>query len=149
MKNRELIVEIANDEGKMADALAVRHTVFVVEQMIDEVLERDELDAEAIHVVGYLEAEPVAAGRAVIEGGSAKIGRMAVLKAQRGKGFGVDILQALEEACKDQGIWVARLNAQEHAAGFYSQAGYHRVEGTQPFLEAGIRHIMMKKDLSR
>jgi len=138
-------VRIARTDAERDDAFAVRIAVFVDEQQIPREEELDELDATAVHAIGYLDGAPVAAGRLVAADGFAKIGRMAVLAAHRGSGYGALILDALELEAIARGLREARLSAQLHAAPFYERAGYAR-EGAV-YDEVGIPHIAMRKRL--
>ena len=139
------LVTIAQTPQERDDAFAVRIAVFVDEQRIPRSEELDELDATAVHAVGYLGAAPVAAGRLVEGDGYAKIGRMAVLAEQRGHGYGARILEALEREAATRGLREARLSAQLHAAPFYERAGYAR-DG-DVYDEVGIPHVAMRKRL--
>lgn len=138
-------VRIAQSPRERDDAFAVRIAVFVEEQRIPREEELDELDETAVHAVGYLDGEPVAAGRLVIGDGYAKIGRMAVLASHRGRDYGAAILDALELEAIARGLREARLSAQLHAAPFYERAGYAR-EG-DVYDEVGIPHVAMRKAL--
>ncbi len=122
----------------------MRHQVFVVEQQVPEELEQDELDATAWHAVAVTDAgETVGTGRLVVRGGVGWVGRMAVRADWRGRGVGALLLANLEQAARERGCLLVELHAQEHAAGFYDRAGYHGVG--EPFHEAGIRHLAMRK----
>lgn len=126
-------------------AFRVRIAVFVVEQHIPRADELDALDATATHAVGYVDGVPVAAGRLVLDGAVAKVGRMAVLSEHRGRGHGAAILAALEREARIRGVRRCRLSAQVHAAGFYERAGYTRIGGV--YDEVGIPHVAMEKAL--
>ena len=138
-------VRIANTPERVEDAFAVRIAVFVVEQQIPRDEELDDLDVTATHAVGYLDGVPVAAGRLVLGDGYAKVGRMAVLREHRGRGYGAAILEALEREASAGGVPQVRLSAQLHAAPFYEHAGYAR-EG-DVYDEVGIPHVAMWKAL--
>lgn len=120
-------VTIAATPRQREDAFAVRIAVFVEEQGISREDELDELDATAVHCVGYDDGKPVAAGRLIIADGYAKIGRMAVLAGNRGRGIGAQVLEALERAGVERGIRHFKLSAQLHAKGFYESRGYTAV----------------------
>src|SRR5205823_9283735 len=122
---REIV--IAKTQQQRDDAFAVRIAVFVVEQQIPREEELDELDASAVHCVGYDDGEPVAAGRLVAADGHGKIGRMAVLPSHRGHGIGRAVLDELEREAALRGLPMVKLSAQLSAAGFYDHAGYTRV----------------------
>ena len=135
------------DEAERAAAAAVRHEVFVVGQGVPEELEVDGLDATADHVVARLDGRVVATGR-LVEGpgaGEAKVQRMAVLPAARGHGAGFAVLRALEARARERGARAVVLSAQLTARGFYDRAGY--TASGEEFVEAGIRHVTMRRPL--
>src|SRR5689334_12615347 len=121
---REIV--IVRTPKQRDDAFAVRIAVFVEEQQIPREEELDELDASAVHCVGYDAGDPVAAGRLVVADGYGKIGRMAVLPSHRGRGIGRAVLDELEREALCRGLPLAKLSAQLSAAGFYDRAGYTR-----------------------
>lgn len=126
------------------DAALIRNEVFVAEQNVPAELEMDDMDAVCVHAVAYDEnGMPVATGRLLPDG---HIGRMAVRKSGRGKGIGGALLQALMAAARERGDHEVVLNAQTHAAPFYSGHGFAQ-EG-ELFMEAGIEHIHMRAALN-
>jgi predicted GNAT family N-acyltransferase len=122
------------------DAGAVRKTVFVEEQGIAEELEWDPADAVSLHAVLYLGGRPVATGRLLPD---AHIGRMAVLAALRGGGFGGRILRALMAAAAQRGDRAVMLSAQTHAVPFYTRHGF--VAEGPVYDEVGIPHQAMRR----
>ena len=136
-------VVIASTEQQRDDAFTVRIAVFVDEQQIPREEELDELDAVAVHCIGYADGAPVAAGRLVLEVGYAKIGRMAVLRSHRGTGIGARVLDALEREGAARGMRLFRLSAQLTARGFYERRGYVAIGDI--YDEVGIPHIAMEK----
>jgi predicted GNAT family N-acyltransferase len=130
----------------MDAAYALRHEVFVVGQAVPAEVERDELDATAVHGVAYDGGRLVGTGRFTGEPGSpAKIGRMAVDADARGRGVGAAVLRLLERAAVRRGHPEIVLHAQASAIGFYDRAGYLPVGDR--FMEAGIEHLTMRKPL--
>ena len=69
------------------------------------------------------------------------IGRVAVLKQQRGRYWGVGVMEALHEEARRRGYAGVTLGAQEYAVGFYAKLGY--VARGEVFLDAGIEHRWM------
>ena len=126
---------------------ALRRRVFVDEQRVPADLELDDLDDEAVHVVAHdATSAVVGTGRLVAApGGTGRIGRMAVDGPARGCGVGAAVLAVLEAAAADAGCRRCEVHAQTHAVGFYRRAGY--ISLGPPFLEAGIAHVAMAKDL--
>ena len=138
-------IVIAATQRQLDDAFAVRVAVFVEEQHIPREEELDDLDATAIHCVGYEASVPVATGRLVAAEGYGKIGRMAVIPSHRRRGLGRQVLDALEHAAAGRGLSFVKLSAQLSAAGFYDGAGYARIGDV--YDEVGIPHIAMEKRL--
>lgn len=125
-----------------ADAQPIRETVFVAEQGVPPEIELDEWDERSEHAIAYDASRPVGTGRLLPDG---HIGRMAVLRESRGKGVGGRMLEALIERARAHGLQRVALNAQTHAAPFYARFGF-AVTG-QEFVEAGIPHLAMEREL--
>lgn len=136
-----MIVRLATPED-MPAVFALRHEVFVVGQGVPAELELDELDAVSDHAVALVDGTVVGTGRLLP---SATIGRMAVTEAARGSGIGAAVLECLEQRARERGFPVVELHAQVHAAGFYDKAGY--TPYGEVYLEAGIEHLSMRKQL--
>ncbi|MNC48586.1 putative N-acetyltransferase YjcF [compost metagenome] len=124
--------------------------VFVREQQVPVEEEVDEYDVspEVCHHLLLADGDkPVATGRwKVYEEGTAKLQRVAVLKEYRGGGTGRLLMEALEDSARQAGMKRTILDGQCHAEGFYNKLGYQTVS-TEPFLDAGILHVRMQKDL--
>jgi YbgC/YbaW family acyl-CoA thioester hydrolase len=128
-------------------AARIRREVFIDEQRVPEALEWDEHDADAVHaVVRNRLGQVIATGRLVAQApGLGRIGRLAVHRGMRGGGHGAALLKALEAAALARGERAVTLHAQRSAEQFYLRLGYE-VCG-EPFEEAGIEHIEMRRDL--
>ena len=126
----------------LEDAYSIRQAVFVQEQAISEAEEYDSTDGACIHLVAYENDVPIATGRIMILGEDYIIGRVAVIKAHRGRQLGVGIMQALINACHEMGGERQILHAQTHARGFYEKLGFTTYG--EEFEEAGIPHIAME-----
>lgn len=125
-------------------ARRIREEVFVREQGVPVELELDEWDERCEHALAFdADNNPVGTGRLLPDG---HIGRMAVLRDWRGRGVGAALLHALVERARERGMREAMLNAQTHATAFYRRAGF--VEEGEPFVEAGIAHVAMRRGLS-
>lgn len=126
----------------------VRFNVFVDEQQVPAHLEMDEKDEspEACHHFLIQDGEaPIGAARWYeYQPGMAKLQRVAVLKSYRGKSLGKQLILAMEQQASELGCQSAILDAQCQAEGFYSQLGYV-VISEEPFYDAGILHVRMKK----
>lgn len=129
-------------------AQTVRHAVFVAEQGIPADLERDPADAGCIHVLARDGAgQALGTGRLLPLGdGVMKLGRLAVLASQRGRGVGQALLDALLKAARAQGAREVVLHAQQSAASFYLAAGFQ--PRGEEFMEAGIPHLEMALPLA-
>jgi YbgC/YbaW family acyl-CoA thioester hydrolase len=123
----------------------VRRAVFIEEQRIPKELEWDEHDATALHALARNRlGQAIATGRLIAEApGLARIGRLAVRRSVRSGGHGAAVVRALEAAAKARGDGEATLSAQRSAEAFYARLGY--MPHGEPFEEAGIAHIEMRK----
>ena len=129
-------------EDAKAEAGPIRFAVFVDEQRVPAEIELDEHDAACLHVIARAGREAVGTGRLLPDG---HIGRMAVLKAWRGRGVGAAMLETLIEAAARRGDKEIVLSAQIHALGFYRRHGF--VSEGPEYLDAGIPHQDMRKRL--
>ena len=131
-----------------ADCYAIRYRVFVEEQNVPASLERDELDATAIHLLAVVGDQPVGAARIVIKNDVGKIGRVCVLREMRGFGYGAAlIIEAIAVLRGMPGVTRATLGAQIDALGFYEKLGFTAYGDV--FDDAGIDHRMMDLALKK
>ncbi len=140
----DITVKLVQTEADMEAAIGVRFRVFVDEQSIPPEIELDEDDAIATHAIALEGGLAVGTGRAVIRDGVARIGRMAVDRSHRRQGVGGLLLRFLEAEAKAQGATEYVLHAQEYVKSFYAAHGY--TEHGEPFLEADIPHVEMRKE---
>ena len=138
-----IIVKLVETEQDMEAAVGIRFRVFVDEQSVPPEIELDEYDAVATHAIALLDGVAIGTGRAIVEGGSARIGRMAVEREHRRSGVGGLVLRFLEDETRQQGAEEFVLHAQDYVKAFYAGHGY--AEHGDTFMEAGILHIEMRK----
>jgi predicted GNAT family N-acyltransferase len=134
------VKQISSDEAK-AQAFAIRMRVFVREQRVPAEIELDRDDDRAIHFLATSDGRAVGTARVVSHHGSAKIGRMAVLKSSRGKGVGKKLLRRAIATAKKLGARTIYLHAQVPVIEFYEKLGFRCVGAV--FNEAGIPHRKM------
>ncbi|MEV0531562.1 GNAT family N-acetyltransferase [Kitasatospora sp. NPDC050463] len=149
-------IRVAGGEDDLALVRGVRHEVFIAEQGVPEELEYDELDATSEHLLAVgPQGEPLGTARLIhgpqalaLTGGTAGrvlLGRLAVVKAARGTGLGVELVRAVEAAGRERGAREVELHAQVQALGFYERLGY-TAEGPV-YDDAGIPHRTMTRVL--
>ncbi|GAA4057562.1 GNAT family N-acetyltransferase [Amphibacillus indicireducens] len=136
------VIEAISIEAQQ-DAFGVRDRVFIVEQGVAPEIEHDQYDLDAIHFVGYLDGQAIAAARVRLINGAGKIQRVAILQAYRQRGHGKQLMLAIESILADRKVERFYLNAQTHAVTFYQALGYQVC--SEPFYEAGIEHVTMEK----
>ena len=142
-------VRLAKSQQERQCAYHIRRAVFIAEQNVPEDLERDEYDENgAVHFLGLENGEACAAGRFVLTGDKAKIGRVCVLRARRGKGYGRILMEAIMAHLKGlESVKTIVLNAQKDATIFYENLGFE-AQGEE-FMEAGIPHTHMELKIER
>ena len=152
-ESRVVRVDTPTVEGlaDLARCLEIRREVFVKEQAVPVALEVDGRDTEAEHFLALDDsvaaARPAALGTARLRvlASAAKVERVAVRGAARGRGVGVALMRAVEDRARERGLTEAVLHAQVAVAPFYEKLGYG-VRGAT-FDEAGIPHVPMGKKL--
>jgi ElaA protein len=124
----------------------VRRAVFIEEQNVTEAEEMDGLDEGCLHILARQNDVPVGTARIIIEGETAKIGRVCVLSQARGTGIGAEIMREAMKVCENQsGVRKLKLGSQIHAMGFYEKLGF-RAFGPI-YLDADIEHRDMELSL--
>lgn len=125
------------------DEKMIRETVFIEEQKFK--IEFDDIDDIATHIVMYLDNQPVGCCRLYKQENEYHIGRIAVLKPYRGKGYGEKILLEAEKVAKKMGADSISLSAQVRASGFYEKLDYKK--HGEIYFDEYCEHIAMKKDI--
>ena len=128
------------DEQYASEIRHIRNEVFTKEQQIDEDMDFDGQDRDAVHVLVVCQGKYVGTGRMLNDG---HIGRLAVLREYRGQGLGAQAVLALVKEAKKIGVKRVYLGAQKHAVGFYKKLGFS-VYG-EPYTEVNIKHVYMEK----
>lgn len=135
--------KICETWGDVTKCIAVRAIVFCGEQGISYKLEQDEHDVGALHILGEIDGEPVAAGRLRLFADYAKLERVAVRQPWRGRKLGHQLTEYMLDAARERGYVCFKLGAQVHLRAFYESHGF-QVSGEQ-FLDADIWHWPMIK----
>lgn len=135
----------AVSEAELAACFSLRRRAFVDEQGVAPELEIDGLDGLCHHYAARFAGEVVGTARVrVLDGGIAKIQRVAVSSALRGRGVGARLMRGiLADLDEDAGIAAAVLDSQVSAVGFYEALGFV-AEGPE-FLDAGLPHRRMRR----
>lgn len=137
---REVWYESGEDFSPSA---AVRKAVFIEEQGYTLEEEFDEYDKTCPHLVLFDGETPVATGRLILlPDGTAKLGRIAVLKPHRGLHLGAQIVEALIKRAKSDGAKRAYVSAQSYAVPFYNKFGLR--EYGEEYLDGRIPHRDME-----
>lgn len=128
------------DKDLMKKAFAIRHEVFVIGQNCPADLEY-EFEEESTHFLVTDNNKAVATARHRKTKQGYKLERFAVLKNERGKGYGNLVLKEILNDLKDFSGLIY-IHAQEQVLPFYEKIGFKK-EG-EVFEEAGIMHYKMK-----
>lgn len=123
----------------------LRSKVFIVEQncAYQDVDEKDQL---AVHVM-LCEGQDIRAYARILPPGTsyteASIGRVLVVKDQRGRGYGMELMKyCILKSLNLFPLSGLRLSAQAYLIEFYRNLGF--VEDSEIYLEDGIPHVEMK-----
>jgi N-acetylglutamate synthase-like GNAT family acetyltransferase len=109
--------------------------------------EKDEFEADAIHLMAWADDALVGVGRLHFNSSTeAQVRYMAVHEDRRNRGVGAEILRELEKRAAERGAKSIVLNARDRAVHFYEQHGY-RIIGKASSLFGSVDHFAMQKDL--
>jgi predicted GNAT family N-acyltransferase len=124
-------------------AFALRRDVFVGEQQIPEAEEFDAADLTATHLVAIAAGTVVGTLRIIETPEHAKLGRVAVARAWRGRGISTQMLARAMQIARDSGQTRFWLAAQADKTAVYAKLGF--VAYGAPFDDgSGIMHLAMK-----
>lgn len=135
--------------GILPDAAQqIRSAVFVEEQGFAE--EFDTQDNQSWHLLLYEQDMPCGTARLFYENnqqqtGIMHIGRLAIQKFARKKGFGRMILEECTRQAIHKNAKKLVLGSQWQARGFYQACGF--VSVGEPYMDENCKHIMMEKIL--
>ena len=141
-----MVIREASGRAEVDAALDLRRRVFCDEQGVTPSADRDGRDGEALHLVALRDGVVVGTCRLLIDGDTARLGRMAVERDLRGGGIGARLLDAAERAARSAGATRVTLHAQLAAESLYARGGYE-ARGRR-FVEEDIEHVRMEKCLS-
>lgn len=142
-------VRRASTAEEMAACLALRRIVFIEEQKVPEAEELDGRDRECRHFLALPDKSSpaqAAIGTArilLVDAETAKVQRVAVLRAARNQGVGRALMFAVEGEAARAGRSTVLLASQVSAVPFYQRIGYETFGDV--FMDAGIEHRMMRK----
>jgi len=130
------------------DARKIGIPVFVKEQNVPQERELDDNDKISYHAVLFENEIPVACGRLYYTDKTAHIGRVAVLKQYRRKGYATAVCKSLINlAISYKKVDIITLDAQTYVVGLYKKLGF-KVVGKE-FLDENMPHFKMKKVIRR
>jgi predicted GNAT family N-acyltransferase len=140
-----ILIKIASFGSDFPIIAEIRSAVFQIEQGIKAEDEFDGKDAESLHLLAYVDNQPVGTLRIRnIDNETIKIERLAVLRDFRAQGLGKKLMeQAIALVGKPHKS--VQIHAQLYLEKFYLSLGF--VAQGESFREAGIAHILMVKDL--
>jgi predicted GNAT family N-acyltransferase len=122
----------------------LRYKVFIEEQGVSLDEEFDGSDQVAVSFLMFLDHLPIGTIRFIKLNNTLQIGRIALLKPYRGKGYGKALMKWMEAYA--QTVYPRSqlmLHAQTSVEPFYRKLGY--VVTSEPFVEANIEHVEMIK----
>ena len=127
------------DSENMKKCFSIRKEVFIEEQRCDP-KDEYENEEESIHFLLIHDNIECATARYRETDKGIKMERFAVLKSQRGKGYGLLILKAIIEDISEIKS-LKYLHAQVQVVRFYEKAGFKKIG--EKFDEVGIMHYKM------
>ena len=138
-----------NDNNMLNDALEIRKKVFTDEKLVPRNIEHDkydELSTLCDHFIVIYNNMKVGTLRCLnIGDNTVQLQRFCFLNDYRNLGLGKKTLIFIENFYKECGIHSITMDAKYQVSKFYEKCGYKKQ--SEVFIEAGIEHIKMNKDL--
>jgi len=134
-------IKIIPPGDDISEAMKIRIPVFVEEQNIPKENELDDNDKISYHAVLYENNIPVACGRLYFTDDIAHIGRVAVLKEYRRKGYATKICKKLIDIAISKKYNMITLGAQKYVVELYEKLGF-KIVGDE-YLDENIPHFNM------
>ena len=135
-------IKIIKPGEDFSEAMKIRIPVFVEEQKVPRENELDKNDKISYHAVLYDNGIPVACGRLYFVDNIAHIGRVAVLKEYRRKGYATAVCKKLIDIAISHKINDITLDAQKYVVELYEKLGFKVV--SDEFLDENIVHVKME-----
>lgn len=124
------------------EAIMIRTKVFMEEQGFKN--EFDPIDENAFHLVLFENDRPIGTCRIFKEEDHYAIGRLAVLKSGRGKGFAKQLVSKAQKEIKKLGGTKILIHAQKRLEKMYERFGF-RSCGIED-LDEGVPHVWMQNE---
>ena len=134
-------IKIIKPGDDISEAMKIRIPVFVEEQNIPKENELDANDKISYHAVLYENEIPVACGRLYFTDDIAHIGRVAVLKEYRRKGYATKVCKKLIDVAISKKLNMITLGAQKYVVELYEKLGFEIVG--DEYLDENIPHLKM------
>jgi len=138
------VFRIATSDDDLRKCFIVRGIVFIEGQNCPYPEEVDEFEADAVHILGEIDGEPVAAARLRFLDDWVKLERIAVRQAWRGRNLGRRLVDFMLEVARTRGYRKFKMHAQTYLCDFYAAHGFRAVG--EEFVEAGIDHYLMVRE---
>jgi predicted GNAT family N-acyltransferase len=122
-----LEIRVVRNEQDLIKAFLVRAIVYMHEQNCPYDEEFDLNDFTATQILGVVDGEPALTARIRYFAGFAKLERLAIREAYRGRGYGHALLQFMLRLCEEKGYREFYLHAQKRLEPFYAQYGFRCV----------------------
>lgn len=135
----------AQNQKEIFSVVNIRKTVFILEQNVSVLEELDDFDYTAEHYLVEVENEFVGTARIIYKDHEAIIGRVAVLKEHRKKGYANFLIKQLIEVISKTEYDLIHIGAQKQALPFYEKLGF--VVSGPLYLDANIEHYPMELKL--
>ena len=142
-----IICREVQDKRELEECYMIRRKIFVQEQALFTVTDRDECDSKALHIIALDESKPVGTVRVYEE--KDRIwwgGRLAVLREYRGKA-GRPLIHTAIAVVRQKGARRFFANVQKKNVRFFKELGWKEIGNIFLFNEK--RHQCMEYDLVR
>ena len=143
-----MIIRTPNNPQEWEDYFSLRYNV--LRKPLNQPLgsERNDGDSTGKHFALYDNTILTAIGRLdIVDSEKVQARFVAVLEVEHGKGYGKQIMHAMEEYGRLNGYHKMILHARDYALNFYEKLGYQKIEKSYKLFDV-LQHYLMTKNLN-
>lgn len=139
-------IRAPRDEKEWEDYYDLRYRILRQPLGKERGSERNEGDVSGVHFALYDNGvlKGIARLDKTDEPGVAQVRFVAVESDQQGKGYGAEIMEAVEESSQQRGDHKMILHARDYAVDFYLKLGYSIVEKSYKLFDV-LQHYLMER----
>ncbi len=114
-------------DDDLTEVFDIRRKVYVEEENLSEEAEFDKFDEFCVHAIISVKGKKLGTGRILYDGDSYRISHIAIIKEERGNGYGDFLVRMLIDKAFLSGAQSVIVGAKLNAIKFYEKIGFNKI----------------------